>query len=149
MAAPSARIIAVANAFVAELNAKLTEWGIDTTASRSYSVQYDLEQLADLHIDVQTVSLDETLVDRNPVVSDIMGLNVTVQQKVDPTDIDALDLLMNLTIGIFKNWHHEDTISGQPTVSVVEKSVVIYSPELLDSGTRYAGFVSFGLEEKT
>lgn len=149
MPVPSSRIIAIADAFVSELNAKLTEWGVTTTATRSYSVQYDLEQLADLHIDVQTVTLEESLVDRIPTVSNVMGLNVTVQKKTDPSNITDLDDLMNLTIAIFKNWEHESTIAGESEVSLVDKSVVIYSPELLDSGTRYAGFVAFGFEEKT
>lgn len=149
MPAPSSRIITVADAFVSELNTKLTDWGISTTATRSYSVQYDLEQLADLHIDVQTVTLEESLVDRVPTVSNVMGLNVTVQKKVDPSDVAVLDALMNLTIAIFKNWTHEGSIIGATTVSLVEKAVVIYSPELLDSGTRYAGFVAFGFEERS
>lgn len=149
MAAPGSRLIEVGDLFVDELNSKLTEWGLGVTAYRVYGVQYELDQLSTLHVDVQTVTFEEQLVDRTPTVSNMMGINVTVQQKIDTTNIDILDALMNLVIAIYKNWTHESHIVGAEDVTLIEKTVVVYSPELLDVKTTFAGFVAFVFEEKT
>lgn len=139
---PAARIMQVADAFTDELNATFAAVGIIAEAIRKYSVQYAIDELQTLHVDVQMATLEETNLNRG-TVQNLYGITVTVQQQVDPSDTTTIDYLANLIIAIYEHWRHEDHPGGITTVSLIDKAALIYSPTLLQQNKRYYGTVSF------
>lgn len=160
MPVPAARILAVADAFLAELNTVLAEWEVVTpqeppldplpvVAERKYSTQYAIDEITVLHVDVQVATLAQEVLNRAPTLSNEYGVNVIVQKQVDPTDDAAIDDLAQLTIAIYEHWPDLSIVAGDEEVSVMRREILIYSPTLLDEETRYFGVVTFIMQEKT
>lgn len=147
MSVPDARMMIVADAFIEELNTALQGWRVGTRAELKFSVQYDLEQLASLHVDVQTVTFEDDIADRGGRSTDLYGINVVVQQKVDPTNTAVIRALASLLIAIFLQWKKEDHVGELTTVSLLDKQALLYSPVLLDGDSRYFGTAGFVFQE--
>lgn len=149
---PDSRLLYVCDALITELNVKLSEWQAGATASRKYSVQYDLEEIRALHVDVQVLDLEEAaLVDRRAEQTRERHFSfaVVVQQEVDPTDAAAIDTLEQLLDAIYEHWRYEDTLNGIETITLLEKTFLPYVPAFMDKNKRFFGVAGFVFTESS
>ena len=79
------RLIEVAEAVTNELNQKLADLGINVVAERKYDINYDIDVLRTLHIDVQLVSEESVVAEHGGKTNNLYGINVVVQKLILPT----------------------------------------------------------------
>ena len=90
---PAARLIEIADAVVAELNdagpGRFGSWPDSVAAVRAYQPQFDLKDMAELHVTVVPGSWDTSPLDRSGDQDDY-AVQIGVQKKLsDGSDTDA------------------------------------------------------------
>lgn len=91
----------IAQAVTDALNAGVAEQAFDAefTAVRAYLPQYELPEMADLKVTVVPKQIVLTGGSRSAAQQDV-AIDVAVQQRVDPQDLNAVDELMELVESI-------------------------------------------------
>ena len=88
-----AEIVDIADAVVTELNAGT--FSQEFTAARLYRPEFDLKDMATLHVTVVPKGVETVTVSRSVVQYDIT-VDVAVQKKLESESNDEIDPLMNL-----------------------------------------------------
>lgn len=91
----------IAQAVTDALNAAVAEQAFDAefTAVRAYLPQYELPEMAELKVTVVPKQVVLTGGSRSAAQQDV-AIDIAVQQRVDPQDLDAVDALMELVESI-------------------------------------------------
>lgn len=88
---------AVAQSIVESLNG--ASFSVAFTATRSFKPAFDLQDLAELHVTVVPQSITPTAAIRDARQNDIV-IDIGVQERVNPDDLDAMDALLELVAEI-------------------------------------------------
>jgi len=128
----SAKIIQIADAVVALINAG--EFDREFEAARRYLVDFKLQgELDELRVSVAVRDDDETSATRHEQQHDY-GIDIGVQQKVDPASLETLDALVALVEAIHDHLAAPGTrhlASPVDAVLVAIKTEPIYAPDHL------------------
>ena len=130
----------IAQAVVDEMNDAESAFSMPFEAVRAYVPKYDLAEMGVLHVTVIPRSSESEQLTRSDVQEDVV-IDIAVQQKVLPTDLDAIDDLMALVREI-------DRFFRLRTLEAVEASWVksennpIYSPEHLKEKSLFTSVLS-------
>lgn len=141
MAAPVARVRQVAQAVAEELS--LADLGVAVTAVRVWNLALDLASLANTQVNVRAVEIETGWDDRgddddDQGVSCLWGVEVVVQKKITPSDVDAVDPLIDLAVAIHDHYDRGDVVSGAETCTLVDKEILLYDPVALSKSQFYS-----------
>ena len=124
-----ALIVDIAEAVVVELNAG--EFSQAFAAQRLYRPQFDLAEMADLHVTVVPKGIETSIASRSGVQCDV-SVDVAVQKKLQTEDADEIDPLMSLVEEI-ADFFRGRKLSQCPKASwVATANEPVYSPAHLE-----------------
>lgn len=138
-------IIQIADAVVAVLNgATLSQ---PFTAVRHYLPEFDLKEMADLHVSVVAAELDEEMADRSRDRAEYK-IHVAVQKRVakqDPPGLDtaAIDGLMRLVEEIDDLFRHKPLMGYEKAHWTKTENKPIYDPKHLKEHGQFTSLLAF------
>lgn len=134
----------IAQAVMDALNAGVAEEAFDAdfTAVRAYLPQYELPEMADLKVTVVPKQVVLTGGSRSAAQQDV-AIDVAVQQRVDPQDLDAVDALMELVESIAGYLRTRRlTLNGLHASWLSAEHEPIYAPEHMEQMNQFTSILT-------
>ncbi len=141
------RLNEIANAIVTRIAAG--PWDIGAvTASRRYSVEYSLSDLAALKVNVQPLGQKDYEEDRDGQLRTDYFVQIGIQKRVPATLLnDDIDPLAGLVRQISDTWAQGVLYTVTAELKVTENSTILYTPKELDVNKKFFGLIMLTLSE--